>query len=71
MFKVESRKLRQGIPVYTIIDYVDDPVQSTFYEPELQRVRKDVNNVFRGEKILRKRTRNGPRDGGGVYTYHS
>ena len=30
IFKVESRKLRQGIPVYTIIDYVDDPVQSTY-----------------------------------------
>jgi predicted RNA binding protein with dsRBD fold (UPF0201 family) len=26
------------------------------------RVRKDVNNLFRGEKILRKRRRNGPRE---------
>jgi hypothetical protein len=33
--KVESRKLRQGIPVYKIVDYEDDPVQGTFYEPEL------------------------------------
>jgi hypothetical protein len=35
-FKVESRKLRQGIHVYKIVDYEDDPVQGTFYEPELQ-----------------------------------
>jgi hypothetical protein len=36
------------------------PVQGTFYVPELQRVRKDVNKIFRGEKILMKRRRNGP-----------
>jgi hypothetical protein len=57
IFKVESRKVRQGIPVYKIIDYVE----GTFYEPELQRVRKDVNSLFRVEKILRKR-RNGRRE---------
>ena len=62
IFKVESRKLRQGIPVYKIVDYVDDPVQGTFYEPELQRVRKDVNSLFRVENILRKRRRNGRRE---------
>ena len=59
IFKVESRKLRQGIPVYKIVDYEDDPVQGTFYEPKLQRVRKDVNSLFRVEKILKKRRRNG------------
>jgi hypothetical protein len=47
MFKVESRKLRRGIPVYKIVDYEEYPVQGTFYEPELQRVRKDVNSLFR------------------------
>ena len=52
--EVESRKLRQGIFVYKIVDYVDDPVQGTFYEPELKRVRKGVNSLFRVEKILRK-----------------
>jgi hypothetical protein len=61
-FKVESRKLRQGIHVYKIVDYEDDPVQGTFYEPELQRVRKDVNSLFRVKKILRKRRRNGQRE---------
>ena len=62
IFKVESRKLRQGIPVYKIVDYEDDPVQGTFYEPELQRVRKDVSSLFRVEKILRKRRRIGRRE---------
>lgn len=54
IFEVESRKLRQGVPVYKIVDYVDDPVQGTFYEPELKRVREDVNSLFRVGKILRK-----------------
>jgi hypothetical protein len=62
IFKVESCKLRQGIPVYKIFDYEDDPVQGTFYKPELQRVRKDVSNLFRVEKILWKRRRNGRRE---------
>ena len=62
IFKVESRKLRQGIPVYKIADYEDDPVQGTFYEPKLQRVRKDLSSLFRVEKILRKRRRIGRRE---------
>ena len=62
MFKVESRKLRRAIPVYKIVDYEEYPVQGTFYEPELQRVRKDVNSLFRVKKILRKRRRNGQRE---------
>ena len=59
---MDNRKLRQGIPVYKIVDYEDDPVQGTFYEPELQRVRKDVDSIFRVEKILRKRRQNGRRE---------
>ena len=57
--KVESRRLRQGIHVFKIVDYEDDPVQGTFYEPELQRVRKDL---FWVDTILRKRRRNGRRE---------
>jgi hypothetical protein len=37
----------------------DDQVQGTFYESELQIVRKDVDSLFRVEKILKKRRRNG------------
>jgi hypothetical protein len=59
---VESRKLRRGIPVYKIVDYEEYLVQGTFYEPKLQRVRKDVNSLFRVEKILKKRRRNGWRE---------
>ena len=57
IFKVNSRKLRQGIPLYKIVDYEDDPVQGTFYEPHLQRVRKDVSSLFGVEKIIRKKRR--------------
>jgi len=58
IFKVESRKLRHGIPVYKIVDYVDDPVQGTFYEPELQRIRKDVKQLIPGgENIKEKKTK--------------
>ena len=59
IFKVWSRKLRQGIPVYTIVDFDNDHIKGTFYEKELQRVRKDENSLWRVEKILKRRTRNG------------
>jgi len=62
IFKVKSRELRQGIPVYKVVDYEGDPVKGTFNEPELQRVRKDADNLFRVEKVLRKRKRNGRRE---------
>lgn len=62
LFKVNSRKLRQGIPVYTVVDFDNDPIKGTFYENELQRVRKDPDNLWRVENILKKRTRNGRKE---------
>ena len=62
LFKVNSRKLRQGIPVYTVVDFDKDPIKGTFYENELQRVRKDPANLWRVENILKKRTRNGRKE---------
>jgi len=59
VFKIYNRKLRQGIPVYTIVDFENDPIKGTFYESELQRVRKDDNTLWRVEKILKRRKRNG------------
>jgi len=62
LFKVNSRNMRQGIPVYTVVDFDNDPFKGTFYENELQRVRKDPDNLWRVENILKKRTRNGRKD---------
>jgi len=37
LFKVNSRKLRQGIPVCTVVDFDNDPIKGTFYENELPK----------------------------------
>jgi len=59
IFKVSDKRLVQSIPVYNVVDFDDDPIKGTFYENELQRVRKDENNLWRIEKVLKRRKRNG------------
>jgi hypothetical protein len=56
VFKVNSRKLRQGIPVYKVVDFDNDPIKGTLYKNELQRVRKDPDKLWRVENVLKKRT---------------
>ena len=58
LFNVNSRKLRQGIPVYKVVDFDKDPIKGTLYKNELQRVRKDPDKLWRAENILKQRTRN-------------
>ena len=40
-------------PTYTIKDTLGEPVQGTFYEQELQL---SVQEIFRVERVLRKKT---------------
>src|SRR6218665_2202756 len=47
-----SRIQNTGHPTYKITDYNDEEIQETFHEQELQ---KTTQNIFRIEKILRKR----------------
>jgi len=57
MFTVYKRFARQ-VPVYKVKDDAEEIPDGTFYEPELQKVIKN-DDVYRVEKILRKRKRNG------------
>ena len=57
MFTIYKRFARQ-VPVYKLKDDAGEILDGTFYEPELQKVIKN-DDVYRVEKILRKRKRNG------------
>ena len=57
MFTIYKRFARQ-VPVYKLKDDAGEILDGAFYEPELQKVIKN-DDVYRVEKILRKRKRNG------------
>ena len=57
MFTVYKRMARQ-VPVYKLKDDAGEILDGTFYEPELQKITKN-DDVYRVEKILRKRKRKG------------
>jgi len=57
VFTVTKRWNREGIPVYELKDYGNDPVQGTFYEPELQTVMLDTDRPFKVEKVIKSRGR--------------
>ena len=58
LFKIDTRFRREGVPVYTILDWDGERVYGTFYEPELQPVTIDPTTEYRVEKILKRRVRN-------------
>ena len=58
LFKIDARFRREGVPVYTILDWDGERVDGTFYEPELQPVTIDPTTEYRVEKILKRRVRN-------------
>ena len=57
VFTVYKRFPRQ-VPVYKNIDDAGEILDGTFYEPELQKIIKN-DDVYRVEKVLRKRKRSG------------
>ena len=57
IFTVYKRMARQ-VPVYKLKDDAGEILDGTFYEPELQKIIKN-DDVYRVEKILRKRKRKG------------
>ena len=57
LFTVYKRFPRQ-VPVYKIKDDAGEILDGTFYEPELQKIIKN-DDVYRVEKVLRKRKRRG------------
>ncbi|XP_033726667.1 uncharacterized protein LOC117316238 [Pecten maximus] len=59
VFTIKTRYLRQGIPIYKIIDYDGDSIAGTFYNSELQKVNKGRDDLFKVERVLKRRKRNG------------
>lgn len=57
VFRVSSRLLKQGIPMYRLVDLKNEEVKGLFYNSELQKVDKDENSLWFIERIIRKRKR--------------
>ena len=62
LFKVTRRYKRNGIPVYKLQDWNGEDIEGSFYNQELQTVDVDQDTLFKVEKVLRRRTRNGQRE---------
>ncbi|MES9885142.1 MAG: DDE-type integrase/transposase/recombinase [Sedimenticola sp.] len=59
IFKIRSRFLIQGIPLYKLKDFKDEIVKGNFYEEELQKVAKEEDSLWFIERKVRKRKRDG------------
>ena len=59
VFVIVSRRKRDGIPIYVLKDWNGVPVEGTFYQQQLQKVIVDEEGLFKIEKILKRRRRNG------------
>lgn len=59
IFIVSHRYMRDGIPVYKLIDYANEPLLGTYYTQELQLMSNLDNKEWKINKILKKRTING------------
>ena len=53
IFKISRRFIRQGQPIYRLVDWYDEPVQGTFYQNELQKIETTDADMFKIEKVLR------------------
>lgn len=62
VFKVASRLLKQGIPMYKLKDLKNESVTGLFYTSDLQKVDKDENSLWFIEHILRQRRRKGKQE---------
>lgn len=55
IFKISERSIKQGIPVYKLIDFSNEAIVGTFYKQELQKVDKNQDALWIIEKVIRKR----------------
>ena len=53
IFKISRRFIRQGQPIYKIVDWYDRPVEGTFYQNELQKIDTTDADMFKTEKVLK------------------
>lgn len=52
IFKIKSRQIREGIPVYKLNDFGEEDIRGTFYQEELQKVSLNSDTTYKIEKIL-------------------
>ena len=57
IFKISKRFLRQGQPIYRLVDWFNKPVKGTFYQKELQGVDIKEDNIFKIDHIVKYRGR--------------
>ena len=58
IFRIHTWFRREGVPVYTILDWDGDRFERSFYEPELQALNVDPSTEYHIEKILKRRVQN-------------
>nr|XP_022320169.1 uncharacterized protein LOC111122635 [Crassostrea virginica] len=56
-FLLSERRLRGGIPIYRLKDYLNEDIKGTFYQSELQKVELRESDVFKVAKILKTKGR--------------
>ena len=61
LYRIDDVLLTNPI-TYRIKDFDDKLIEGTFYEQELQKSKQVEENIFRVEKMLRTRTRNGRKE---------
>ena len=62
VFLVTHRCQKQGIHLYRVKDLLDEDIDGHFYEEELQAVTKDINSIYKIEKVLKTRKRQGVKE---------
>jgi hypothetical protein len=55
IFKVSERFIRQGQPLYKVVDWFDESLEGSFYQRELQKVKVDEDKEWKIEKVISKR----------------
>ena len=53
IFKISRRFMRQGQPIYKLVDWYNKPVRGTFYQKELQKVEVSDGDMFKIEKVIK------------------
>ena len=62
LFKVSERFIEQNIPIYKVVDFLNEQVDGRFYSQEMLKVtNKGENTLWIIEKIIKRRTRGGKR----------
>ena len=57
------KEVLKTLPVrYKLVDWLGEDLTGSFYREELQKVTKPENNVFRIEKVVRRRTKGGKKE---------